>query len=239
MYSPPRDTETLTLATQTTPGRGSFGTEVFSLSDGTVVRLKLADDAEQRTTVLYPGGFAAEISVAREFSRTEFFDDSGERTSRKSIKGSLVNFEALDLPVIEFTNDWAVYSLDGGRLLKVPGDPPAMARLIGTALYIGAPWNATGPHWQQYDLRTGAQGKACDYQLGSSGYVGTDGTVAVVELGNPNVGRLTEAYDLATCDTLWTVRSAIGSFRQVWRINTTLVQLSDDGTELVSLVAPG
>jgi hypothetical protein len=38
---------------------------------------------------------------------------------------------------------------------------------------------------------------------------------------------------------LWTLKSAVGSFRAVWRINTTLVQLSDDGTELMSLVAPG
>lgn len=95
-----------------------------------------------------------------------------------------------------------------------------------------------GPRWQQYDLRTGARGKACDYNLAATYYIGTDCTVAVLEYGNPNVGRVTKAYDLATCDTLWKLRSAVGSFREVWRINTTLVQLSEDGTELVSPVAP-
>jgi hypothetical protein len=70
------------------------------------------------------------------------------------------------------------------------------------------------------------------------GYIGSDGTVGVFADGNPNVGRVTEAIDLATCDTLWTLTSPVGSFAQVWRVNTTLVQLSDDGTELVSLVAP-
>jgi hypothetical protein len=49
---------------------------------------------------------------------------------------------------------------------------------------------------------------------------------------------VTKARDLATCDTQWPLSSAVGSFRDVWRVNTTLVQLSDDGTELVSLVAP-
>jgi hypothetical protein len=60
-----------------------------------------------------------------------------------------------------------------------------------------------------------------------------------LEGGNPNVGLVTTAMDLKTCDTLWTLKSAVGSFRAVWRINTTLVQLSDDGTALMSLVAPG
>jgi hypothetical protein len=62
--------------------------------------------------------------------------------------------------------------------------------------------------------------------------------VGVFESGNPNVGLVTKARDLATCDTQWPLSSAVGSFRDVWRVNTTLVQLSDDGTELVSLVAP-
>jgi hypothetical protein len=47
-----------------------------------------------------------------------------------------------------------------------------------------------------------------------------------------------KARDLTTCDTLWTLTSPVGTFRDVWRVNTTLVQLSDDGTELTSLVAP-
>jgi hypothetical protein len=56
--------------------------------------------------------------------------------------------------------------------------------------------------------------------------------------GNQTVGLDTEATDLDTCERLWVISSAPGAWRDVWRINTTLVQLSDDGTELTSLVAP-
>lgn len=89
---------------------------------------------------------------------------------------------------------------------------------------------------EQYDLTTGQRGKDCKVYLG--GYLATDGKAALFESGNPNVGLVTKAIDLATCDVLWSIESPIGSFRDVWRINTTLVQLSDDGTELMSLVAP-
>jgi hypothetical protein len=56
--------------------------------------------------------------------------------------------------------------------------------------------------------------------------------------GNPGAAQ-TSAIDLASCEPLWTITSPKGSFRDMWRINTTLVQLSDDGTELMSLVTPG
>ncbi|BBZ15150.1 hypothetical protein [Mycobacterium branderi] len=187
---------------------------------------------------MYPGGFAAEIRIGQDLPRVQFFDDTGKRMSRKSIEGSL-NTAALDLPLVEaLRNTWAVYTPDGGKLLEVADGRPVETRLIGTTLYVGAPANEDGPAWHQYNLRTGVEGKGCDYHLDSASYIGTDGSAAVAEYGNPNVGGVTEAFDLATCDTLWTVRSPIGSLHQLWRINTTLVQLSDDGTELVSLVAP-
>jgi hypothetical protein len=71
-----------------------------------------------------------------------------------------------------------------------------------------------------------------------NGFVGSDGTVGVFESGNPNVGLVTTAIDLATCDVLWHIDSPVGSFRDVWRIDSTLVQLSVDATGLTSLVAP-
>ena len=70
------------------------------------------------------------------------------------------------------------------------------------------------------------------------GYVGSDGRIVVTSDGNPTIGLDTEATDLDTCERLWVISSAPSSWRDVWRINTTLVQLSDDGTELMSLVAP-
>ncbi len=99
-----------------------------------------------------------------------------------------------------------------------------------------APHDGMDRRWQQYDLRTGARGKECNYNFGA-GYLGTDGKVGLMASGNPNVGMITKAMDLATCDTLWSIESPVGSFRKVWRINITLVQLSADGTELMSLVA--
>ncbi|MDT5339049.1 MAG: hypothetical protein QOD90_4554, partial [Mycobacterium sp.] len=110
-------------------------------------------------------------------------------------------------------------------------------RLIGSTFFARDPNDRTTRRWQQYKLGTGAKGNECNYDMGS-GYVATDGKVGVFESGNPNVGLVTKAMDLASCETLWSIESPIGSFRDVWRINTTLVQLSDDGTELMSLVAP-
>ena len=48
----------------------------------------------------------------------------------------------------------------------------------------------------------------------------------------------TYGLDLATCKTLWTTTSRRDAFHYLWRVNTTLVQLSEDATELMSLVAP-
>jgi hypothetical protein len=70
----------------------------------------------------------------------------------------------------------------------------------------------------------------------TSGRKKCDGVVLVVT--SPNANVVAKARDLATCDTLWTIPSQPNSLGRVWRVNTTLVQLSDDGTELVSLVAP-
>ncbi|ORA31891.1 hypothetical protein BST20_26135 [Mycobacterium branderi] len=241
LYPPSHDTAPPALATQVTGGRGSDARVVFSLSDGRVITPELDENAELQKTIVYPGGFAAEIADRQDRSvltRVQFFDDAGKRTSRKSIHGDLPNIETLDLPVIEALKDWAVYTPDGGRLLKLTGERPVETRLIGTKFFFAQIGGIMGPHWQQYDLRTGAQGKTCDYDLGYGYYLGTDGTVAVADFGNPNVGRLTKAYDLSGCETLWTAASPVGSFHDLWRINTTLVQLSDDATELASLVAP-
>jgi hypothetical protein len=225
------------LATQTMSGRGSNGKIVFSLADGTVITPELDDNAQQQTTVVYPGGFAAEITLSESTSRVQFFDDAGKRASADSIRGTL-NIHASDLPIVASAEGtWAAYTPDGGKLLEVSGKSPAATRLIGSALFVDEASDTVDRRWRRYDLRTGAAGEACDYNLGS-GYLGSDGTVGVFESGNPNVGLTTTAMDLATCNKLWTIASPAGSFRDVWRVNTTLIQLSDDGTELMSLVPP-
>lgn len=225
------------LATQTERGSGVDRRVVFSLRDGSVIKPALDDDAEQQMTIVFPNAFVAETYRPNSSEhRVQFFNDNGESIGRKSIEGSLGSDYGRDLPVVEQRRHaWAVYSPDGARLLSGLGDKPLSVRLIGSKIYLVTESSAG---WKQYDLPTGLQGKTCQYGLDGPGYVGTDGAVVVEEDGNPNVGRKLRAYDLANCDLLWVSESPVGSFRQSWRINTTLVQLSDDGTELVSLVAP-
>jgi hypothetical protein len=118
-----------------------------------------------------------------------------------------------------------------------PGHAPEDTLLIGKRLFVRDYSDGVAIRWHQFDLQNGEQGKTCDHKMGT--YLGTDGAVALFGDGNANIGLVTKARDLTTCDMLWTITSPTGSFREVWRVNTTLVQLSADGTELMSLVAPG
>lgn len=215
-------------------GRTSDSSIVFSPRDGVVVHPDLEDDATQARTTLYPGGFASEVVDRDGASMVRLFDESGRRVG-KDIADGVLGDDSSDLPIVASPHDgWAVYSAQGEELLRQPGPAPAQTRLIGTTLFAMG-----NPGWHQYDLRRGATGRVCGYGLGEGSFIASDGKVAVLASGNATVGLETSGADLASCESLWTVRSPTGSFRHVWRINTTLVQLSDDGTELMSLVAPG
>ena len=236
-YVGARDMTPPSLATETAHGSGSPGTVVFSLADGQVVEPKTEGNAQQQQTVVYPRGFASEFEVGEGRREIRFFDDAGKRVGDDGVRGLLVS-TSLDLPMVQLTSGgWTVYTADGGELLHQEGDTPEDARLIGDTFFVKRSGDDTIRRWQAYDLRTGAPGRECSFNLGS-GYLGTDGTVGVFESGNPNIGLVTKGVDLGTCDTLWQIQSPVGSFRDVWRVGTTLVQLSDDGTELTSLVAP-
>jgi len=231
-----------TIGSQTTSGRGSLGKVAFSLSDGRVISPELKDNAQQQTTVVYPGGFAANVVAGENLSDVQFFDDSGKRTTQRAADGSISNSiknVGPGIAIVKLRGDdrWAVLTPDGGKLLEVPGEAPEDTLFIGNRLLVRDYSDSVVTRWRQFNLQTGARGKTCDGSMGHP-YLGTDGTVAVFGDGNPNIGRVTKSRDLATCDTLWTITSPVGSFRDVWRINTTLVQLSDDGTELMSLGAP-
>jgi hypothetical protein len=110
-------------------------------------------------------------------------------------------------------------------------------RLIGTTLWVGEASDANAAHFQPFDVRTGDEGKSCAFDL-IDGYLGTDGSVFVRSPWNQESDNLAQAYDLATCDMVWSIPRVVGSSGQVTRIGDTLVQLSDDGTELMSLVPP-
>lgn len=232
------------LLTQTVRKQRSSTDVLFSARSGALVVPQTNDGDEVHDVMVYPGGFAARIVSSDRDDRVDFFDETGRRTGAQLEDASLIP-DALDLPVIRtLTDEWAIYSATGESLLEMPGPIPVATRLVGSTLFAKFDEPFTDVHepmidkWRQYDLRTGAQGKSCAFDMGTD-YLGSDGTVGVFEKGTPAVGLTTEAHDLATCDELWSIASPAGSLRDVWQVGTTLVQLSDDGKELMSLVSPG
>lgn len=240
-YLPPLDIDPPLMAYQTTSGRGSFGKVVFSLADGRVVKLDLPPGAEQQNTLLYPGGFASLIETRDSRDEVQFFDESGNRTSARILTGGLpLLLDYFNLPVVtSFApgDSWAILTPRGGLVFSASKGSGEPVRFIGSRLIISASDFSTRG-WAQYDVSTGTWGKRCTNLDMDGGYLGSDGRIAVTSDGNQTIGLDTEATDLDTCQRLWVISSAPGSWRDVWRINTTLVQLSDDGTELMSLVAP-
>lgn len=227
-----------TLATQVTGGRGSDRMVVFSVVDGGVITPELNDEFRPLSAVSYPGGFAVEVVGEGRKSTPDgvaFFDDVGKQLGRLDVSGALSQ-SSMDVPIVGAAPESLAFSRDGFELAKIARFyPGSTAVLIWNRLFVTGP--SDGTPTKQYDLQTGIEGKECDIFL--PGYIGSDGTVGVFGDGNPGAAPETTAIDLASCERLWTITSPKGSFRDMWRVNTTLVQLSDDGTELMSLVAPG
>ena len=72
-----------------------------------------------------------------------------------------------------------------------------------------------------------------------SHYLANDGSIGIFETFRHEVtGATTFAMDLTTCESLWSIPVNPDSYHRLWRIGDTLVELSDDGTELHSLVTP-
>jgi len=238
-YRPQSDVGDATLGTQSIGGSESKRKVVFGLADGRMLSPDLAPGKQGLDAVVYPGGFAVEVGPAGRLADPDevlFFDTRGQRIGRVETKGSLAA-DARDLPMIVTPQGTTVYTPRGGPLVRISSDgaePDTL--LIGTRLMVSM-GGGSFPEWTQYDLRTGRQGPTCKANF--SNYLGNDGTVAVLRILDPAGGRVAKAVDPATCQTLWTLQAGANSQAQVWRINTTLVQLSDDGTELMSLVAPG
>ena len=139
---------------------------------------------------------------------------------------------SLDLPTVRSASSDRIFTIDGRRLLELPpSDPSPDARLIGSRFYI-----STDPDhrvWQQFDLATGKAGKTCEGDSLGYRYIASDGGVAVARSDRTPA----QGIDLATCDILWSIPgSAPNEAKEVWKVNTTLVQRTDD--RLFSLVAP-
>jgi hypothetical protein len=210
---------------------------MFSLQDGRVLTPEFPEGADMRSSGAFDGGFAAEFSERPGESFIQFFDGMGRLTNRERIDGRRVGGTTGNVTAIVQSDGFGIYGPRGDELLDVSGDPPNGMQLIGTTLWIGEKSLVDESHFQPYDLRTGDKGKPCAFDL-INGYLGTDGSVFVRSSWNKKSDDLAQAYDLTTCDKVWSIPRTVGSSGEVTRIGDTLVRLSDDGTELMSLVAP-
>jgi hypothetical protein len=210
---------------------------MFSLQDGRELTTEFPEGADMQSSGDFDGGFAAEFSEHQGPSFIQFFDTVGRLTNKERIDGQRVGGTTGNVTAIVQEDGFGVYGPSGDELLDVSGDAPHGMQLIGTTLWVGEKSLIDESHFQPYDLRTGDKGKPCGFNM-INGYLGTDGSVFVRSSWNEKSDDLAQAYDLATCDKVWSIPRTVGSSGEVTRIGDTLVQLSNDGTELMSLVAP-
>jgi len=211
---------------------------VFSLVDGKVVQPQLDANVRPFRAVVYPGGFAVEVTsdkVAATPDAVLFFDTDGKLLGKDEASGFLETSSQV-LPITSSRSKAVVYSPQGYPLADITGFNEGLSVLLGTRLFVNLSHSNAKDEWHPYDLDTGAKGPMC--QADMYYFVGSDGTTAVFTSDRPALGETTHGVDIATCTDRWSFTTKPGAYRKVWRINTTLVQLSDDGTELMSLVAP-
>ena len=224
-----RDTTASTFVVQ---GSGRVTEVVFSVIDGRVVKPEVPQDFLLGHAIVYPGGFGYEYTKGSDYAteRVAFFDDTGRKLSEPEPGGRLAA-RSLDFPAITSKLNNRIFTLEGRKLLELPPSGPSpYVRLIGSRFYVSV--DADHRVWQQFDLATGKAGKTCEGDTLGAYYIGSDGEVAVA-LGEGTA----QGVDLATCDTLWSIPgSAPHEAKEVWKVNTTLVQRTDD--KLFSLVAP-
>jgi hypothetical protein len=210
----------------------STASVVFSVEDGTVVKPDVQQGERLGRAMVFPGGLGYEYQSGSDGTeRVAFIDDAGRASRRPDLNGTL-GIGSLDVPLVRTETRDVFFNLEGQQLLDIPAaERMPYARLIGKRLFVTT--DASVKSWQQYDLRTDTVGKTCEIEDLAFSYIASDGTVAVV------VGRRTpaQAFDLATCEPLWSIPgSTQGEAKHVWKVNTTLVQRTND--ELFSLVAP-
>jgi hypothetical protein len=219
-------------------GKGREGsTTMFALKDGRVIAPEFPENADFSGAEFFDGGFAGRFypdgRPERQF--VQFFDTTAKLASDKRIEGQLIGTTA-NLTTIKEPDAFSVYDPHGVRLFKLPGNESHGVRLIGTTLWVSESSNIYPHYYQRYDLRTGEKGQPCAINLNYS--LGTDGSVAVRAPINPKSDMLAEAFDLATCEMVWSIPRIPGSLGRVARIGDTLVRVSDDGNAIYSLVRP-
>ncbi|MBU9763220.1 hypothetical protein FR943_05090 [Mycobacterium sp. TNTM28] len=225
-----RDAHPSTLAVQ---GRDEITDVVFSVVDGSIVKPSMPQNVQFGRAVIYPGGFGYEYNPVGDFSteRVAFFDDTGKKLSAPDSRGTLET-RSVDLPLVRSASKDIVLTLAGQQLLELPPSLTSPdARLIGSRFFVAA--DKEHRSWRQFDLQTGEPGETCEGESLGFQYIASDGEVAVAH------GKRTpaQAIDLTTCDVLWSIAgSTPDEAKEVWKVNTTLVQRSND--RLFALVPP-
>ncbi|WP_081289645.1 hypothetical protein [Mycolicibacterium fortuitum] len=206
---------------------------MFSLKSGEVIQPQFPDGVGSRGATFFEGGFAEQFTEKPGDDFVQFFDTAGKLTINKRFDGKLGGTTG-NLIGIADSDSYGIYTLQGDKLLDLAG---GRIQLIGTTLWVSEKDKVTqSTAFRPYDMRTGDKGEPCEFDL-STGYLGSDGTVAVRAPVNPKSDLLADAWDLSTCERVWSIPRN-GPLGRVTRLGDTLVRLSDDGTELYSLVAP-
>jgi len=214
---------------------GSYAIEMIRSEDGETITPKLAADTHLEDVNFFDGGFAATVVEGGGPPAVQFFDATGHAVNERRVTGLLAGTTANVTAVAERADHFTVYGPTGDKLFDVSGARPRGMQLVGTTLYVG---DASGSGSQTYDMESGKQGKKCEFDV-SPMYLGTDGVVAVRAPTNAKADDAAKAYNLESCTLAWSIPKASGSLLKVFRASTTLVQLSYDGTRLMSLVTPG
>lgn len=200
---------------------------VFSVADGATVKLSASAEAPVGRATVYDGGFGISYHDRDGSDRVALYDESGQLLKQEP--GNLLSTSP-DVPIVEDESKLRVVTLRGRQLLEIPKPTLQLyARLIGTTLYVASD-NPRLRSWQQYDLRTGTEGKTCDAEGMTTGYIGADGAIALLTGEQSPVAY---GMDMTTCETVWAMPPD-ETVREVWRVNTTL--LGRGVNDLFSLV---
>ena len=220
-------------------GKGQGSVRMFSVKDGRQWSPRLPSDAVFTNADFFEGGFAGEFDSGSSHRFVQLFDSKGNPINDSRIKGWLAGVAGNLVKVLD-SDVLSIYDTHGRKVLEMPSDSPRNAYLIGTRLWISDDKTNTLHYvYRAHDISSGAIGKPCP--LDFSDYLGTDGAVIVrAPRGSEKAASgqpLAQAYNLTTCELAWTIPRPPGSLSTVERLGDTLVRLSDDGTELFSLVS--
>lgn len=212
------------------------GAAMFSLSDGAKMAPQFPDNAELLNSTFFDGGLVQQFTAKPGHDFVQIFDTTGKLITDKRFDGTFGGITA-NLIGIADSDSYGVYTSQGIKLLHLSGGQTHALQLIGTTLWISETDKVTqSTVYRPYDMRTGAKGEPCKFKL-TTGYLGSDGTVAVRAPFNPKSDLLADAWDLTTCERVWSIPRN-GPLGRVTKLGATLIRLSDDGTELFSLVGP-